>query len=238
MQLQLHTVHQLSLCCQTISAGFVVCRSSNLQDMHQLEASGKCQLMVCLPITSSNVEGLMPAAAVSPKQASAVICSKSFSLEGQPFSKPQHHAARQGLLGVGVLSAGISSENAHLPSGYALSHIASQYFAAWVDGLLMRTGRCILQIIKICWMISVKCIHHRFDWEEFSAYNLHLNTNMTCCVYDVFIPVALQVLCLFEKRQVPMRAPSWSYFRALILFYSTCYCKSILHLHEAGSSQQ
>lgn len=102
-----------------------------MQDMDRLQASGKCQLMVSLPITSSSSQGLMPAAAVSPKQASAVISGGPLDLEGQPYTQPRQHAAGQGHLGIGALSAGVSSANAQLPSGYALPHNGAQYAAAF-----------------------------------------------------------------------------------------------------------
>lgn len=99
--------------------GLMTCRPKKLQDVHQLQASSNCQLMVSLPITSSSPLGLMPAAAVSPKQASAVIRSDPFNLEGQPYSEPKQHAARPASLGIGALSAGVFSDDGQLPSGYS-----------------------------------------------------------------------------------------------------------------------
>ena len=62
----------------------------------------------------------MPAAAVFLKQAAAVIRSDPFNLEGQPYSEPEQHAAQPASLGIGALSAGVCSDDAQIPAGYAL----------------------------------------------------------------------------------------------------------------------
>ncbi|KAK9831181.1 hypothetical protein WJX74_006414 [Apatococcus lobatus] len=92
--------------------------SSKLQDVHQLQASSKCQLVVSLPVMSSSPQGLMPAAAISPTQAATVLHADPHDVKGKPYAEPKEDEAWPGNLGIGALTAGfLPADDSQLAAG-------------------------------------------------------------------------------------------------------------------------
>ena len=94
---------------------------SKLQDMSQLQASSKSQLVVSLPVTASSPRGLMPAGAISPTQAAAVMRADPHNLEGEPYAESRQDAGWPGSVGVGALTAGVLTDDGQLAPEYVLT---------------------------------------------------------------------------------------------------------------------
>ena len=63
----------------------------------------------------------MPAGAISPTQAAAVMRTDPHNLEGEPYAEPQLDAGWPGSLGIGALTAGVLTDDDQLPSEYVLT---------------------------------------------------------------------------------------------------------------------